>query len=1368
MAPLTPSRRSSQPPPERNGSSKDYTHITPSRSRSALGTTSIPPRVDNLLLPGVIGTTVEGPKTPNRMRRLSNQLPNSSVNFHGISNNDSINSNTNKRNNNSKGSNGRTTSHVSQSASHEDMLYTTTTEAAATDLPTAKAYQQSHSIHNSNGMSSQYIDVEISNKGTSFAPFVDNNKDHVFFGTPQGNKYRKAFRPHDTPIAPSKRQSNNLYSRESAGHDLPSPHNYLIEDDYDVDDNDYTEGIRSNNAVREDNTLRLELSPHHRPPESFPEGVDISEDHDAFAREMNGHRENQYQELHYDRDQYDDQHHSHFVDGYNSKGLDADGGYDSPDNNNVYSNEDYDDGDQTLDIGGYEDEIYSYNRLRPNIYADPAIDDEDNSKYDTGVDAEMAELKREQEQLGFIKRIANLLRKQRDEYGWSTPKGKDKKQPIDDGSDSDMDKNLTSARVRKGFYRKQPRTRPTPVASRAMTPPLPVRRTITPAELRQARTPSPLPYSVTRRVLTPPATARPSLTPPSVSLMNEYVKKPNPFEVPIMRQLDSGIALTASQDSDEYDQARESHEWRRMKPATLSGERVPTRPKTETHFQDEQEVAYMSAESDADISKAYGISSSTTHHRYVNSGRNLRQPSQTRMGHKRIYPWHVLWRMLQDGFRQLRDLLYAAIETALFLFGLLLSWLYLIFGWPWRQRQAFWRTGEEWARAGVASGLLSPGTLFGVALMCIAVWGSHQLGYGISSSQGLGDCNNSNVTQSSGQTPYMRERVSDTWSKLSWRNSSLKDRSWLSWIPQFPSISQWIPSRPTGKKSGSASSRIQIPSEQIQSFEELESAVKWIQKTLVELGQADDQLSKELQSKFDSMSLLIQKKLSDLEQADEVLSKELRTKFDGISVWVSGVEHKLNRVSDRVDSLAQYVKDGRWIEQTVLEQIRDEIPKHLVVSRDLKTGELSIPSEFWNTARELFVTPEQVQKTIEDRISKLDMDPEDEHEQAPSSSSSSSGRWSWGSFRKSSKAKKGKIMSWDDFLQENERALSDFVEGHMFKVSRGEFLRLVRTEANMIWQGVEKNVMELLEKQGKLHGKEAPRRRIGFYGSSSTVSGNQDGRGNTGLTELEKELVSGLIDEALEKYSADAIAKPDYALFSAGGRIIPRLTSQDYHHTVAPTFWGNLGLKYFVKLPRREKPAQKAIEPDIHAGECWAMEGQQGQLGIRLARRIVVTEITIEHADPSVVLDMDSAPKEIEVWGLRGSEDAAPTATSHHASVVNNNDKNNDGELEIKNKRNNGNEGIKEQEQDSQEKKEENNEKEDLPWPGAILLTNVEYNAQGEGKHTKPKTRQTFSIPLSMQKWPFVGVVLRIKSNWGHPKYTCMYRVRVHGYEPNA
>ncbi|OAQ33176.1 hypothetical protein K457DRAFT_53150, partial [Linnemannia elongata AG-77] len=173
--------------------------------------------------------------------------------------------------------------------------------------------------------------------------------------------------------------------------------------------------------------------------------------------------------------------------------------------------------------------------------------------------------------------------------------------------------------------------------------------------------------------------------------------------------------------------------------------------------------------------------------------------------------------------------------------------------------------------------------------------------------------------------------------------------------------------------------------------------------------------------------------------------------------------------------------------------------------------------------------------------------------------------------------------------------------------------------------------------------------------------------------------------------------KPDYALHSAGGRIIPRLTSPNYFHYVEPTLLGRLGARFFVPLPRREKPAEKAIEPDMHAGECWAMDGQEGQLAVRLARKIVITEVTIEHADPSVVLDLGSAAREIEIWGLRGRDDAAP-------------------------------------------------------------VTNIDGDAP-----EKPKSRQTFSIPLSKQIVPSVGAVFRIKSNWGHPKMTCIYRVRVHG-----
>ncbi|KAI7816135.1 hypothetical protein BC939DRAFT_58266 [Gamsiella multidivaricata] len=319
--------------------------------------------------------------------------------------------------------------------------------------------------------------------------------------------------------------------------------------------------------------------------------------------------------------------------------------------------------------------------------------------------------------------------------------------------------------------------------------------------------------------------------------------------------------------------------------------------------------------------------------------------------------------------------------------------------------------------------------------------------------------------------------------------------------------------------------------------------------------------------------------------------------------------------------------------------------------------------------------------------------------------------------------------------------MSDFVEGRMSKVSRSVFLSLVRTEANAIWQGLERNVMDLLEKQGKLQGRSAPA-RTGYRSSASS-----NGRA---LTEVEQDLIMGLIDEALDKYSADAMAKPDYALFSTGARIIPKLTSPSYYHVVQPTFWGRLGLKFLVPLPRREKTPEKAIQPDLHAGECWAMEGQDGQLGIRLARQIVVTEVTIEHADPSVVLDINSAPKEIEVWGLRGNDESArPTAEQQSEDNL---------------------AAPLDDQRDQQQEKEQTapvtNTKrgawwrEGIPWRGATLLTTVQYDAEGD-----KKARQTFSIPLSKQTVPSIGVALRFKSNWGHPNYTCVYRVRVHGHE---
>ncbi|KAF8935920.1 hypothetical protein BGZ58_004728 [Dissophora ornata] len=270
------------------------------------------------------------------------------------------------------------------------------------------------------------------------------------------------------------------------------------------------------------------------------------------------------------------------------------------------------------------------------------------------------------------------------------------------------------------------------------------------------------------------------------------------------------------------------------------------------------------------------------------------------------------------------------------------------------------------------------------------------------------------------------------------------------------------------------------------------------------------------------------------------------------------------------------------------------------------------------------------------------------------------------------------------------------------------------------------------------------------------------------LTNVEHQAIQDLIDEALEKYAADVLAKPDYALHSAGGRIIPQMTFFNFLITEEPTYLGRLlGLVHLMPAQQNiqvENFAVKAIQPDMHMGACWAMNGTQGQIAIRLSRRVVVTEVTVEHVDPRVAFDVRSAPKEMEVWRLAaplGKEKEGDDGTTGSTSVL--------GTWW----------------------------KEGSPVEGATLLTKISYQLpvydgtrhqqqrerqekEGEqaggrresdgnsarSRSRQPKLVQTFHVPRSKQNVPSYGVVVKVNSNWGHPDFTCLYRVRVHGYEP--
>ncbi|KAF9582334.1 hypothetical protein BGW38_000328 [Lunasporangiospora selenospora] len=256
----------------------------------------------------------------------------------------------------------------------------------------------------------------------------------------------------------------------------------------------------------------------------------------------------------------------------------------------------------------------------------------------------------------------------------------------------------------------------------------------------------------------------------------------------------------------------------------------------------------------------------------------------------------------------------------------------------------------------------------------------------------------------------------------------------------------------------------------------------------------------------------------------------------------------------------------------------------------------------------------------------------------------------------------------------------------------------------------------------------------------------------SGVQRLQEDTPS--IDTAfIPRAIKDNLASRDYALHSSGARILRTLTWTSYF---APTitYGNNTFLRWIapwlssqLQSTVKRQPPELAISPGIFPGECWAMKGAYGQIAIKLARRVVITGVTIEHADPSTVLDEGTAPKEIEVWGLD-----TPTKSILLTSFL------------------------------QEQLGDHGSSSARYPlYPGALLLGTVVFKApnargidnQEESRHKPEKTSfspkgttsQTFAISSSMQRGASTVVIFRIKSNWGHPQFTCLYKAQVHGLE---
>ncbi|XP_075586796.1 uncharacterized protein LOC124490759 isoform X2 [Dermatophagoides farinae] len=130
------------------------------------------------------------------------------------------------------------------------------------------------------------------------------------------------------------------------------------------------------------------------------------------------------------------------------------------------------------------------------------------------------------------------------------------------------------------------------------------------------------------------------------------------------------------------------------------------------------------------------------------------------------------------------------------------------------------------------------------------------------------------------------------------------------------------------------------------------------------------------------------------------------------------------------------------------------------------------------------------------------------------------------------------------------------------------------------------------------------------------------------------------------------------------------------------------------------------IQSGVVPGECWCFKGSEGRLGIHLSARIIPTAFTYEHIPAELSRDghIKSAPNRLIVYGLRHEHDLDPIILGEYYYQI-----------------------------------------DDVERPLQQFLV----QNQEAAKHT------------------FDMIELNVKSNHGHPDYTCLYRFRVHGIHPS-
>jgi hypothetical protein len=468
-------------------------------------------------------------------------------------------------------------------------------------------------------------------------------------------------------------------------------------------------------------------------------------------------------------------------------------------------------------------------------------------------------------------------------------------------------------------------------------------------------------------------------------------------------------------------------------------------------------------------------------------------------------------------------------------------------------------------------------------------------------------------------------------------------------------------------------------------------------------------------------------------------SKRLYAQLAALETRAKRAEEQLAALSAQ-SARAQDVADAA---RKTLETLQHDLPAQLPVRMD-RRGELHIEASFWEALGKVFAS------------------------KSSSGASSSSGDGD-------ATTTPG---SWRHFLAANEaslRALArEEVQGGMEKrlgtgvvLERSDFIQLLNSEVEALQtrletrfhenaEGLSREILGKVRQQREMFeasGSWAPSRR---HEAAHPPSGGGTAPWMKQVPKLEMKLKDGsdardsiltLIDAALEAYSADRVAQADFALFSAGARVIPSLTSPTYERAS-----GRSGLLHSLPLLRGSgkgstlpsRPPVVALHPDSAAGMCWPFAGEDGQLGIRLARAVVPTDISLEHVPRALAFeDARSAPRDVAVWALvERAQDRQRLAEYRRAEAA-----------------------ARAAASSSQASSDDDDDDTPLPAPPSphhLLVASFAYDIARTSRAV-----QTFAVSAEARalRLPIATAQFRFLSNHGHAEFTCVYRVRVHGVE---